>query len=249
MKFTFLGTGGPFDIDYGNSSVLIEFKNHSILLDCGYTVYPTLRKHKLTRHLEYILLTHLHNDHSGSLANTLLHCHYISQTHNRPAILYPDDDFKEEIYEFLRLQLQKPEKYVDFVPLSEMPGITSIDTFGQHAENLQTYAYIFEENGHRIAYSGDLGQPEAFYAYLRGLPPKPTTVYQDISFDELNPIHTYYKKLIPLVQGFEVYGYHCDPEKSPADNPFALVQQRAELLLPDAYPLSRAELPKMQVSF
>lgn len=231
MKFTFLGTGGPFDFDYGNSAAFIQFKQNTILLDCGFTVYTTLAQYQLTSQLQYILLTHLHNDHTGSLANTLLHCHFVSHKH-RPVILYPDDDFKDELYEFLRLQVQKPEKYVDFMPLSEVPGITAVDTFGQHVENLQTYAYIFEENGQRIAFSGDLAQPEAFYAYLRGLPPKLTTVYQDISFDEENPTHAYYKKLIPLAQDFDVYGYHCDPEKSPEDNPFPLVQHLPELLLP-----------------
>ncbi|MBA9075349.1 MULTISPECIES: MBL fold metallo-hydrolase [Rufibacter] len=231
MKFTFLGTGGAFDIEFGNSAALVEFKTHTILLDCGFTVYPVLRANQLTRGIQYILLTHLHNDHTGSLANILLHCHFFN-TNCRPAILYPDDDFRDEIYEFLRLQLQKPEKYVDFVPLSELPGITAVDTFGQHADNLQTYAYIFEENGQRIAYSGDMGQPEAFYAYLRGMPPKPTTVFQDITFDEANSAHTYYKRLIPLANGYELFGYHCNPGKSPEDNPFPLVQQQPSLMLP-----------------
>jgi len=245
MRFLFLGTGGPFDFTYGNSSALVEFKDHTILLDCGFSVYATLRQHQLTRTAEYLLLTHLHNDHTGSLATMLLHRHYINQN-NRPIFLYPDDDFKEEVYEFLRLQLQKPEKYVDFTPLSEFPGITAIDTFGQHAEHLQTYAYIFEEKSRRIAYSGDLGRSEAFYAYLRGLPPKPTTVFQDITFDEANPTHTYYKKLIPLVDGFAVYGYHCDPEKAPRDNPFPLVYHQPEFILAPAYS-TPSELPQMQV--
>jgi len=241
MKFTFLGTGGAFDVDYGNSSAIVTFKNHSILLDCGYTVYPTLRQHQIIENLNYILLTHLHNDHSGSLANTLLHCHFYNSD-CRIAILYPDDDFREEIYEFLRLQLQKPEKYVDFVPLSEFPGITAVDTFGQHAENLQTYAYIFEETGKRIAYSGDLGQPEPLFAYLRGMAPKPTTIYHDISFEEGNTSHTYYKKLIPLSHGFEILGYHCNPEKAPIDNPFPLIYHQNDLMLPQAIKAQEPEL-------
>lgn len=215
---------------YGNSAAIVEFKGHSILLDCGFTVYPTLRQHQLTRNLEYILLTHLHNDHTGSLANILLHCHYFN-THCRPSILYPDDDFRDEIYEFLRLQIQKPEKYADFIPLSELPGITAVDTFGQHAERLQSYAYIFEENGERIVFSGDLGQPESLFAFLRGMPPKATTVFHDITFSEGNPAHTHYKKLIPLAQDYHILGYHCDPTQNPEDNPLPLVYHRPELLL------------------
>ncbi|WP_192821803.1 MBL fold metallo-hydrolase [Rufibacter sp. LB8] len=231
MKFTFLGTGGAFDIDYGNSAALVEINGHTILLDCGFTVYPILRQHQLTRTVDYILLTHLHNDHTGSLANVLLHCSFYNTSCKRPAILYPDDDFRDEVYEFLRLQVQKPETYVDFVPLSEFRGITAVDTFGQHVENLQTYAYIFEETGQRVAYSGDLGKPEVFFAYLRGMPPKRTTVFHDITFNEENPGHTFYKKLIPVADGFQVYGYHCNPTKSPEDNPFPLVYHQPEFVL------------------
>lgn len=230
MKFTFLGTGGAFDINYGNSAALVKFKGQSLLLDCGFTVYPTLRQHQLTRNIKYILLTHLHNDHTGSLANVLLHCFYFN-SNCRPTILYPDDDFRDELYEFLRLQLQKPEKYVDFVPLSELPGITAIDTFGLHSERLQTYAYVFEENGERVVFSGDIGQPEALFAFLRGMPPKATTVFHDISFSEENPTHTYYKKLVPLSRDYNIYGYHCDPSQNPQDNPFPLVYHQPELML------------------
>ncbi|MBC3540006.1 MBL fold metallo-hydrolase [Rufibacter sediminis] len=230
MKFTFLGTGGAFDVAYGNSAALVEFKGHTILLDCGFTVYPTLRQHQLTSKVEYILLTHLHNDHTGSLANILLHCHYYN-TNCKPIILYPDDDFRDEVYEFLRLQVQKPENYVDFTPLSELPGITAIDTFGLHTEKLQTYAYVFEENAERVAFSGDIGQPDALFAFLRGMPPKATTVFHDITFSEQNSTHTYYKKLIPMMQDYHIYGYHCDPSQSPEDNPFQLVHHQPHLML------------------
>ncbi|GGK64350.1 MBL fold metallo-hydrolase [Rufibacter glacialis] len=231
MKFRFLGTGGAFDIAYGNSAALVEFKGQTLLLDCGFTVYPTLRQFQLTRGITYILLTHLHNDHTGSLANVLLHCHYFNPN-CRPSILYPDDDFRDELYEFLRLQLQKPETYVDFVPLSEVPGITALDTYGLHAEKLQTYAYIFEEpDGDRFVFSGDIGKPEPLFAFLRGMPPKATTVFHDLTFSQENTAHTYYKKLIPLAQDYVLYGYHCDPTQNPEDNPLPLVYHQPELMI------------------
>ncbi|GAA4314151.1 MBL fold metallo-hydrolase [Nibribacter koreensis] len=230
MKFRFLGTGGAFDTDYGNSAAMVSFKEKSILLDCGFTVYPALRQHQLTRTIEYILLTHLHNDHTGSLANVLLHCHFFNKN-CRPIILYPDDDFRSELYEFLRLQLQKPEEYAEFLPLSEMPGITAVDTFGQHAENYQSYAYIFEDEGNRVVFSGDLGQPEALFAHIRSLPPRPTCIYHDITFNEQNTAHTYYKKLIPLVGDYNLYGYHCDPTQNPEDNPFPLVYHQPNMMI------------------
>jgi ribonuclease BN (tRNA processing enzyme) len=230
MKLTFLGTGGAFDVAYGNSAALVEFRNHTLLLDCGFTVYPTLRQYSLIDQVEYILLTHLHNDHIGSLATLLLHRRYFNPE-SRPIILYPDDDFRDEIFEFLRFQLQKPDKYVDFTPVSEFPGITAIDTFGLHADQLQTYAYLFEDTNQRLVFSGDLAKPETLFALLRGMPPKATTVFHDICFSEENVTHTYYKRLIPLSRDYKIYGYHCNPEESPQDNPFPLAYHQPEFML------------------
>ena len=221
MQIKFLGTGGAFDTDYRNSAALLEFRDIHILIDCGFTVFPTLVEKNLTQQVEYILLTHLHNDHCGSLANLLLYKHIIEKS-PRPIILYPSEQFRQQVYQFLQIQVKDPEKYVEFVPLEQVEGITPIDTYGQHAEGMQSYAYIFD-NDTRIVYSGDLGRPEGLFERLERLPEKRTCVFHDITFAADNTGHTYYKKLLPYINGISMFGYHCDPTKSPDDNPIRLV--------------------------
>lgn len=221
MQIKFLGTGGAFDTDYRNSAALLEFRDIHILIDCGFTVFPTLVEKDLVRKVEYILLTHLHNDHCGSLANLLLYKHIIEKS-PRPVILYPSEQFRQQVYQFLQIQVKDPEKYVEFVPLEQVEGITPIDTYGQHAEGMQSYAYIFD-NDTRIVYSGDLGRPEGLFERLERLPEKRTCVFHDITFSADNTGHTYYKKLLPYMSGISMFGYHCDPTKSPDDNPIRLV--------------------------
>lgn len=222
MNIKFLGTGGAFDTDYLNSAALLEFKEMHLLVDCGFTVFPVLVKKNLVQKVDHILLTHLHNDHSGSLANLLLYKSIIEKA-PKPVIIYPSESFRQQLYRFLEIQVKEPEKYAEFVPLENMEGISCIDTYGQHSEGMQTYAYIFEDDESRIAYSGDLARPDAFFDKLQRLPEKPTCVFHDITFNSENTGHTYYKKLLPYMNGVDIFGYHCDPTQSPLDNPIRLV--------------------------
>jgi ribonuclease BN (tRNA processing enzyme) len=228
MQIKFLGTGGAFDTDYRNSAALLEFRGINLLIDCGFTVFPTLVEKHLVQQVDHIILTHLHNDHCGSLANLLLYKSIIEKS-KRPIILYPSEQFKQQLYLFLQIQVKEPEKYAEFVPLDQVEGIIAIDTYGQHSEGLQTYAYIFD-NEKRIVYSGDVGKPEAIFERLERLPEKKTCVFHDITFNAENTGHTYYKKLLPYMNGIDLYGYHCDPTKSPDDNPIRLVVYERTLM-------------------
>ncbi|WP_439880363.1 MBL fold metallo-hydrolase [Pontibacter sp. MBLB2868] len=229
MQIKFLGTGGAFDTDFLNSAALLEFRDINLLIDCGFTVYPTLVKKNLINKVDHILLTHLHNDHCGSLANLLLYKRIIEKV-KPPVLLYPTEQFRQQLYEFLAIQVKDPEKYADFVPLEQFNGITAIDTYGQHSEGLQTYAYIFEEDNERIVYSGDLGKPELLFDRLAKMPSLPTCVFHDITFNPANTSHTYYKKLLPYLNGLDIFGYHCDPSENPSDNPIRLVFYEKDLM-------------------
>lgn len=229
MQIKFLGTGGAFDTEYLNSAALLEFRNTNILIDCGFTVFPTLVKKNLINKADHIILTHLHNDHCGSLANLLLYKSIVEKV-KPPVILYPSEQFKQQLYEFLKIQVKDPDKYADFVPLEQFEGITAVDTYGQHSEGLQTYAYIFEEEGSRIVYSGDLGKPEVLFERLGKMPAMQTCVFHDITFNPENTGHTYYKKLLPYLNGLDMFGYHCDPTQNPLDNPIRLVFYQKDLI-------------------
>ncbi|MHC2993238.1 beta-lactamase [Pontibacter sp. HJ8] len=228
MQIKFLGTGGAFDVGYLNSAALLSMQDKCILIDCGFTVYQALVQKNLIHRVRYILLTHLHNDHCGSLANLLLHKSVIEKA-SRPIIVYPSEQFKNQLYEFLKIQVKDPDKYVEFMPLEQFAGVKAVDTYGQHSEGLQSYAYIFEEE-YRIVYSGDLGKPDVLFDKLSRLPSMPTSVYHDITFNPENKGHTYYKKLLPYMNGVEMFGYHCDPTQSPPDNPIRLVFYEKDLM-------------------
>ena len=231
MKIKFIGTGGAFEPEYYNSAALLLFKNTYFLIDAGFTVYPRLLGLKIFFQIDYILITHLHNDHSGSLANILLHKNFYDQG-RKFTILYQSEKFKKQLEDFLVIQLKNPAKYVDFAPLETFGGISAVDTFGRHSEGFQTYSFIFEEEKERLVYSGDLGQADFLFGHLQKLPPCPTTVFHDITFNPENEGHAHYTMLQPYQSQYKIFGYHCNPTESPADNTIPLVANQPELVYP-----------------
>ncbi len=229
MQLKFLGTGGSFEPAYGNSAAILELNGTNILLDAGFTVYPQLAALGLWPLSRYILLTHLHNDHCGSLANILLH-HLFFGNGEKATILYPDEAFRQQIVTFLEIQLKEVDKYAVFNPLSAIPGISALNTYNRHSENFQTYSYIFEEAHERIVYSGDLRDCHYLFAHVATLPALPTLVYHDLTFNPENKGHALYSDLMIYQNRYPIFGYHCDPTQNPPDNTIPLVYNQPGLL-------------------
>jgi len=229
MQIKFIGTGGAFEPAYYNAAAILNFREKTILIDAGFTVYPRLVALNLLFSFDYILLTHLHNDHCGSLANILLHRHFHGDG-RKPILLYQTESFKAQIQEFLRIQLKDPEKYVDFAPCNTVTELSILDTFGRHSEEFQTYSFIWEEENERLVYSGDLQQADFLFTHLQTLAPLPTIVFHDISFNPENKGHTHYTRLQLYQAHYSIFGYHCDPNQNPADNTIPLVYNQPEFM-------------------
>ncbi len=232
ITIQFVGTGGAFDFAQGNSAALISFKGKKILLDCGHSVYPRLREKGLAGAIDYILLTHLHDDHVGSLSTLIFHQKYAEQ--KRAKLLYPTADFGDLLHQFLAFSQQKPEEYSDFLPLWQFPngGISYIDTTGMHVPNMPTFAYIFEDEDEILCYSGDMGNAYLFMTHFEKYPTtKKVRIFNEIIFYPNIKSHCYYKELELLAAKYEVYGYHANHHEAPADNKIALVANFEELIL------------------
>lgn len=232
IDIQFVGTGGAFDVEQGNSAALITFKGKKILLDCGHSVYPRLRQKGLAGAMDYILLTHLHDDHVGSLSTLIFHQKYAE--HKRAKILHPTADFGDLLFAFLAHSQQKPAEYSDFLPLWQFSGggISYIDTTGMHAANMPTFAYLFEDEEEILCYSGDIGNPYLFMSHFEKYPThKKIRIFNEIIFYPNIKSHCYYKDLALLASKYEVYAYHVNHLQAPDDNEIPLVGNFPQFLL------------------
>lgn len=214
-------------MEYGNASATLEAHGRRILIDCGHAVYPALRRLNLVQSISHILLTHLHDDHCGSLGTLIFDMHFIRQ--QRPVLLLPDDGFRRQVHAYLSVYMGNPANFVDLQLIAEagMHWIRPVDTLGCHMPGMQTYAYVFTEGNEVIAYSGDLNSPDRVFSCLSDYDPKRVTVFHEVDFHG-SPAHTHYTALHAWLERYRIFGYHCDPACEPQDNRVPLVVRSPE---------------------
>ena len=148
---TFLGTGGAFTKENGNTSAYCYINDNSLLLiDCGESVFNKIIREQLLAKITdiYILITHFHSDHVGSLGSLLFYCDYLGL--QNISVIFPNiQKLKELIHiygldsELLHLKLP-----------SEITGF-NIKEYKQVHSNMEAYGYLIELNHELIFYSGD----------------------------------------------------------------------------------------------
>ena len=228
MRIQFLGTGGAFDINYGNSSAILTRANENILIDCGFTVFPFLVKEGLVNQINKVVITHLHDDHVGGLSSLILY-YYFKLHLGRITIVYPNKTFKRELLNFLKCTTGEPEKYANFVHIDEIEYLQAIDTTGEHIPEMLSYGYAFSEDEEHIVYSGDIANSNSIFNWIESNNLNDVCVFHDISFI-YDGVHTFYKDLLPNNKKYKIYGYHCNPEQNVEDNEVELVANCPKLL-------------------
>jgi ribonuclease BN (tRNA processing enzyme) len=220
-RIKFAGTGNMRSFDLGNSSMLVRMSFGNVLVDCGYANYERMVKSKLIDEVEYLMITHLHGDHAGSIHPLLLYLRF--QKNVRCKIIVPDNNFKKYLIDYFSFFLSDYSKYVEFVDLKHAPGVGYFETTGLHSNKIVSYAYTFRIGRRFVYYSGDLGDVTATERFLQwvlnynpGMQISDFLVLHETSFIERSG-HTYYKDLMRLAEKYEVYAYHCDHRRAPKD--------------------------------
>lgn len=228
----FISTGGAFDFEIGNSAAWLSHQGEQILLDCGHTVYPRLRSLGMADQMDAILVTHLHDDHVGSLSTLIFHHKHIARRAEKTRIIVPTAAFAGEIAQLLNHSQQDCLQNVEFIPMdswaNEKAGF--IDTYGLHSPGMRTHAYWFDDGETMTIYSGDLGTFAPIAAFLPTIPAdRKVKIFCDIAFNNIQKAHIFYQDLHPLVAKYDITGYHHDHRMAPADCAVKLAANQADL--------------------
>lgn len=225
MNIKFLGTGGVFDYKYGNSSLTIDC-GARVLIDCGPLVFPRLMELEIINTIDYLLLTHLHGDHTGSLFQLIF---FIKNKLQRPLkILYATNNFKTQIEVYLSSQ-GIPTTHYELHPLSTISVIQAINTTNKHVKGVTSFGYVFEYEHKKIYYSGDLGDITVTNNVINNVNDKELLIFHEIHHIMCEP-HVHYSELHAIAAMYHIFGYHCNSELIPADNQIPLVINQPEFM-------------------
>ena len=214
-KLVFLGRGSGYHTNEGNTSAYIRKNGVLLLIDCGETVFKRILEKNLVEGVKelYVLITHMHSDHIGSLSGFIGFCYW---KYNIVTKIYFNE--KEKISMFLELLgLNEGESFnvddaknkrIDSLKLKFSASIT------KHVKALNTYSYVLRfDEGNDIFYSGDTYETNFdVIPYLES----GNLIYHDVCLnDSKENVHTSLRalsELIPQKYRNQVYCMHIDGE-------------------------------------
>lgn len=218
-KLKFLGIGSAFNPLWGNNSAYYKNDKSLLLIDCGETNFERILKANLLEDVKniFILITHLHPDHVGSLGSLLFYLNYIKKIKGK--IIFYD---KENLETLLKLMGVSKENYnlchnLNKDELKELK-ISSIDVYPiKHSDKLKSYGYkITFDDKEVIFYTGDCKEIDnrIIKEVIEG---KISKIYVDSFCDKINGVpHITVDELcdiFPEKCRQRVYGMHYDGEK------------------------------------
>ena len=153
MKLRFLGIGAAYYPPFGSTSAYFVAQGHFYLIDCGETVFSTIWNNNDLNECDdiYVLITHLHADHIGSLGSFISYC--VNILKKTVTLITPD----KTISTILSLTgLQKDSYVLQDSFVSCFPGnIKIVPHAVLHDTSMQCYGYMLSDGEEWIYYGGD----------------------------------------------------------------------------------------------
>jgi len=210
MELNFLGKGSAYNPVMKNTSAYFIYDNNFFLLDCGESVFEQIHDFIELRDCEqiYVLITHLHADHIGSLGSMISYCRYVLD--RRIHIIHPDTS----VIELLTLLGINKENYIYQSELpADLKDIKVKAIAVDHVPDMSCFGFLITVGIETIYYSGDAsGIPGMILTHF--LSGEINRLYQDTSTSRSDhPTHCYIgdlERVIPPAKRSLVYCMHLD---------------------------------------
>ena len=195
---TFLGKDSGFGDN--NNSAYFEDNNNLYIIDCGFSVFNVIKnKFDFKKYNSInVIITHLHNDHAGSLSQLILYLWFIYNI--KVNVICKCNRIKE----YLDITGTPYDSYNLKDSLSNLEFIKT-----EHTKYLDSYGFKLNINHKNIIYTGDTNTLETFIPYLDTA----NELYIDVSkfggaHIKIDDIYIILKEL--KQKGINVYLMHLD---------------------------------------
>ncbi len=193
MELHFLGRGAAFYPAFGNTNAYFTEENDLFFLDFGESAFEKavrLLDLKSYRNI-YVLLTHLHADHAGSLASLCSYTHLVLGLTIR--IVHPEDT----VNQLLRLQGIGEELYQYLPRLPEGCPVTAQPCPVQHVDDMRCFGYVLRTKDDSLYFSGDSHSlpEEVLNRFLSG---DIRRLYHDTASHD-SEAHCWYRRLVDAI--------------------------------------------------
>lgn len=166
----FLGRGAAFNALEGNTAAYYREGADLLLIDCGETVFQQLIARDLLTGVKqiWVVVSHLHSDHCGSLGSLVHYCHYVLGI--KLNVLVPEDQaYVQQITQLLML-FGNDENCFNMVLCKQWKGISNIRGIQyvstEHANGMRCYSFVLDTEDGAIFYSADTCTTAALLMFL-----------------------------------------------------------------------------------
>lgn len=216
MKLKFLGRGSAFNIAEGNTSAYYKNQsNNMLLIDCGETVFSTIKTHQVLNNVEqlFIVITHTHCDHIGSLGSLVLFNFY-ARKQKAKLVLSGKSDLDMLVKQSLLIS-GVSEQHIDFVTVADMlVAFPEFESFEyeqcRHVAEIPCYGFIIKHKTDGITYyTADTNDGSNLQALIASGKPIDAIYVDTCKADYEGNVHLSARVLCELVQPQNRHLCHC----------------------------------------
>ena len=202
VKIRFLGTGNAFaDGGRSHACIHLEATGASLLLDCGGSSLPAIKRAMDPATLQAIAVSHLHGDHFGGVPYFVMEQHYAGRT--APLAIGGPRELQqrstragEALYQDFFGQVTI-DYGLSFVTLTETPvalGGAEVSALPvKHIAESDPHGLRVKIDGKLVAYSGDARWSDELIAVAKGAD---LFICESTNFSRSDPAHLSYAEII-----------------------------------------------------
>lgn len=198
INLRFLGRGSAFNTKEGNTSAYFIRDNTLFLIDCGESIFKKIKEKEIINDdikNVFVLITHFHSDHVGSLSSLIMYCYYCKNI--KCSVYYPDmisigrllnSQGCFGIYDYINIEDKSIWNKYEFQIISKAIP---------HVREINSYCYKILDDDISIMYTGDTCECDNFPLYDTTI--NYDRIYHDCCLvDYEGNVHTSLKRLCKL---------------------------------------------------